>query len=243
NFTEVIDGYTYIKSGPTTLLPKIEYEMASAKTALKLLKDNIGPDGLIAALKPEIEKADTFWHDVIDRSTGSWVPADGRAAAFLPNITAARFAAWSQSPLADASNNAANPEHYVKRTEFFANGTGYSEILEGWGGVTTHFTIPNYGNPDRVNNPFLRELPEFPIQAAGDKVLLDGTRFGVLHISVRDIKGADYGQPIDGIEIFASVWYGDGVADSHLEDERTHITTEIINLSTQAQKDYESGAF
>ncbi|KAF2800202.1 hypothetical protein K505DRAFT_383243 [Melanomma pulvis-pyrius CBS 109.77] len=242
-YSETIDGYTFIKSGPNVLLPKIQYEMKFAHTALSILKTSIGPDGLIAALQPEIKKADTFWHDVIDSSTGSWVPADGRGIAFLPNLTAIRFAAWSQSPLADAANNDANPEHYVKRTIALANGTLESEIVEGWGGVTTHFTIPNYGTPDRVKNPFLRELPEFPIQAAGDKVLMDGTIFGVLHISVRDVKGADYGQEHDGVEIYASVWYGDGVADAHLEEEREHITVEITNLALQAQKDIESGVF
>jgi hypothetical protein len=243
DFKETVEGYTFIKSGPKNLRPKIEYEMPSAWEALNQLKDNLGPEGLIKTLQPEIKKADEFWKDAIAKSSGEWIDASGRGIAFLPNLTAIRFAAWSQSPLADAANNQANPEHYLKRTQQLENGTLVSEILEGWGGVTTHFRIPNYGTPDRKRHPFLRELPEFPIQAAGDKVLLDGTLFGVLHISVRDVKGADYGQKYDGVEIYASVWYGDGVTDAHLEDERTHITNEIINLSLQAQKDIESGKF
>jgi len=244
-FNETIEGYKFFKSGPNVLLPKIEYEMSAARTALRLLKESLGSDGLIQTLQPEIKKADTFWKDAIAKSSGTWVPADGRAVAFLPNITAARFAYWSQSDLADKANHAANPEHYVKRTKKNPDGTLVSEILEGWGGVTTHFTIPNYGTPDRTKYPFLRELPEFPIQfqAAGDKVLMDGTIFGVLHISVRDVPGAPYEQSQNGIEVFASVWYGDGVKDEHLEDERTHITTEIINLTTQAQKDFDSGVY
>lgn len=244
-FNETIEGYKFFKSGPKALLPKIEYEMSAARTALSFLKDNLGPDGLIQTLQPEIKKADAFWKEVNAQSSGSWVPADGRAVAFLPNITAARFAYWTQLDLADKANNAANPEHYVKRTKKNADGTLESEILEGWGGVTTHFTIPKYGTPDRKKYPFLRELPEFPLQfqAAGDKVLMDGTVFGVLHISVRDIPGGPYGQSHDGIEVFASVWYGDGVKDEHLEDERTHITTEIINLTMQAQKDFDRGVY
>jgi hypothetical protein len=243
DFKEVFDGYTFIKSGPKVLKPKIEYEMPAAWEALNQLKNNLGPEGLIKTLEPEIKKADAFWKDTIAKSTGKWVSADGRGIAFLPDLTAVRFAAWSASPLADKANQNANPEHYVKRTEQGPNGTLVSDILEGWGGVTTHFKIPNYGTPDRKTHPFLRELPEFPIQAAGDKVLLDGTLFGVLHISVRDVKGSDYGQKYNGVEIYASVWYRDGVKDVHLEDERTHITNEIINLSLQAQKDIASGAF
>ena len=78
--------------------------------------------------------------------------------------------------------------------------------------------------------------------AAGDEALAsDGTVFGVLQIAVRDVKGADYNQPMDGMHVWASVRYGDAVKDEHLEDERKHMTTEIINLTLQAHKDIESG--
>ena len=181
----------------------------------------------------------------MDKSTGQWVPTDGRVAAFLPNVTATRFALWSQSTFADRANNAANAEHYIKRTKQVAPGKLESEVLEGWGGVTTYFSILNYGTPDRTKYPFLRELPEFPIQAAGEKVLRDGTGaiFGILHISVRDVKGEDFGTSGPGHEIYATVWYGDGVQDDHIELERQHIVIEIINLSIQCQKDIESGEF
>lgn len=243
--TEVVDGVTFIKSGPKEDIPKEEAELGFARYALDLLKTRVGADGLIELLQPEIKEAENFWHDVIDKSTGEWVPTDGRVIGFFPDLTAAAFAAWSQSPFADRSNNAANPEHYVKRTEEISPGVLQSEILEGWGGVTTHFSILNYGPPNATRHPMLRELPEFPFQASGDKALKDGddTVFGVLHISVRDVKGADYDQEMDGIEIFATVWYGDGVDDEHLEDERQHIVIEIINQSIQAQKDLESGEF
>lgn len=243
--TEVIDGIKFIKSGPHNDHPKDAYELNFARDALNRLKMRLGPDGLIEALQPDIKEADSFWHDAIDKSSDKWVPADGRAIGFFPNLTAAAFAAWSQSPLADKANNAANPEHYVKRTEEISPGVLRSEIVEGWGGVTTHFTIQDYGPPNATRHPMLRELPEFPFQAAGDKVLHDGTDavFGVLHISVRDVPGEEHGEEGNGVEVLATVWYGDGVEDAHLEDERQHMVVEIVNLTIQAQKDLESGEF
>ncbi|KAH8588930.1 hypothetical protein B0O99DRAFT_343142 [Bisporella sp. PMI_857] len=245
-FTETVQGYKYITSGPSLSASKETYELTAHKTAVKLLKDRLGADGLATLLEPDIKAADVIWHEVIANSTpGSWVPADGRAVAFLPNITAVRFALWSQSPLADAANNDANAEHYFKRTVEVSPGVLQAEILEGWGGVTTLFSILNYSTPNRTAYPFLYPLPEFPYQAAGDKVLRDGTNavFGVLHISVRDVDGAPYGESKPGIEIAASVWYGNGAQDEFLEAERQHMVIEIINLSIQAQKDFESGVF
>lgn len=213
--------------------------------SLPLIKERIGPDGLIELLQPDIAEADEYWHDVNNKSGSGWVDASGRGIAYLPNMTAQLFAGWSQSPLADAANNAGNPEHYLKRTKAIAPGVLRSEIVEGWGGITTHFTIEDYGMVDHDDTkwPFLNKLPDFPIQAAGAKTLLDGTVFSILHISVRDVPGDEYSRGQDGVEIYASVWYRDGVDDDHLEDERQHIITEIVNLSLQAQKDVEDGLF
>jgi hypothetical protein len=223
------------------------YDHETLKTAVALAKEHIGEEKLMSLLQPDILTADAIWHEVISNSTpGSWVPADGRAVCLLPNVTALGFALWSASPLCDAANNAANAEHYVKRTVEIGVGKLASEILEGWGGVTTLFAIPVYSTPpDRAAHPFLRALPGFPYQGAGDKVLRDGTGavFGVLHIAIRDVDGADYGETGSGIEIFASVWYGDGANDEFLEAERQHMVIEIIHLALQAQKDISSGTF
>ncbi|KAI1802775.1 hypothetical protein F4811DRAFT_381258 [Daldinia bambusicola] len=262
---ETISGYKYFLSGPKLGQTKTEYEHAAADKALSLvearlgdkprpdlpedsveailkLKQDLGTEQLKVLLAPDQDDADKFWHDVISRSGSGWVPADARGVVFLPNVSFAQFASWYSSPYADAANLAANPEHYDKETVTTATGLS-SKILEGWGGVTTNFTIPNFGAPDLVKNPFLRPLPEFPVQQAGDKVLRDGTRFGVLHISLRSVKGADYGQPVDGFEIFSTVWYQDGAEDDHLEQERRHMVIEIVNLTLQAQRDIESGKF
>lgn len=249
-FTEVIEGYTFIKSGPKpeNLAPKIDYEWEAAKIALNLLKTSLGPDGLLETLQPAIAEADKYWKERVENSTGKlgqkegWVSADGRGVVFLPNVTAERFVKWYLSPLADLSNNAANPEHYFKRT--VVNGTSaVSDILEGWGGVTTHFGLPNFSlGVNTTRYPFIEPRGAGWIQASSDKALQsDGTVFGVLEIAVTDVKGADYDQPIDGTDIFARVWYGDAVEDEHLEYERKHITNEIINQSLQCQKDIASG--
>ncbi|KAI1101078.1 hypothetical protein F4804DRAFT_317073 [Jackrogersella minutella] len=262
---ETIDGYKYFLSGPNIDQPKSVYEHAAADTALNLLKRRLGDeplpelpsDNVAAVLKlkkslgtemlkellaPDTDDADSFWLRVINNSSDSWVSADARGVAFLPNVSYLQFAAWYASPNADAANLAANPEHYVKETVTTSTGLS-SKILEGWGGVTTNFTIPNFGTPDRGKDPFLRPLPEFPIQEAGDKNLRDGTRFGVLHISLRPVSGKDYGQPIDGFEVYSTVWYQDGVSDDHLDQERRHMVIEIVNLTLQAQKDIQSGSF
>ncbi|KAI2463268.1 hypothetical protein F4781DRAFT_417172 [Annulohypoxylon bovei var. microspora] len=261
---ETINGYKYFLSGPNVDQPKSQYEHAAADTALNLLKKRLGsehlpdlpPDNVEAVLKlkqslgteklkqllqPDMDDADNFWRQAIGSShNNTWVSADARGVAFLPNVSYLQFATWYASANADAANLAAEPEHYVKET--VTNGTELSsKILEGWGGVTTNFTIPNFGKPDRDKDPFLRPLPEFPIQQAGDKDLRDGTRFGVLHISVRPVSGQDYGQPINGFEIYSTVWYQDGVSDDHLDQERRHMVVEIVNLTLQAQKDIASG--
>lgn len=266
---ETIEGYVFEHSGPVDAAPQSKYEIRGLKTANELLKTRMGldpatsddlaelrtenrrlkaeydADGFVELLAPDIADADGFWQGVIRNSTpGSWIPADARGTAFLPNLTALAFAAWSESPRADKSNNDVNGEHYFKRSVTTGPGKLASEILEGWGGVTTLFNIPDYATPpNRVQFPFLRLLPEFPFQAAGSKVLEDKSEdplFGVLHISVRDVVGeaGDH-----GIEIYSTVWYGDAAEDSFLEAERQHMVTEIINLSIRAQKDVESGRF
>ncbi|KAI2615674.1 hypothetical protein GGR54DRAFT_263837 [Hypoxylon sp. NC1633] len=262
---ETIDGYAYFLSGPNLDEPKSVYEEDAANLALALLKERLGadypsglPDDKVVAvlqlkqslgpeklkdlLSPDEDAADAHWHEIIDASGDGWVLAEARGVIFLPKVNFLTFAAWEASPNADAANLAANPEHYIKETETTATGLA-SKILEGWGGVTTNFTIPNFSVPDRLKDPFLKLLPEFPIQQAGDKVLRDGTRFGVLHIALRPVSGADYGQSQDGFEIYSAVWYQDGAKDEYLEQERRHMVIEIVNLSLQAEKDVESGAF
>ncbi|KAI1764548.1 hypothetical protein GGR53DRAFT_493399 [Hypoxylon sp. FL1150] len=262
---ETIDTYKYYLSGPKTDLPKSQYEHHFADVAIALLEKRLGnepipalPDDNVTAilqlkqylgtdklkelLEPDTEEADQIWHGIINKSGDGWKPSDARGVIFLPNVSAATFAAWYASPNADAANLAANPEHYVKETVTTSTGLA-SQILEGWNGLTMNFTIPNFGAPNRTADPFLRPLPDFPIQQAGDKVLRDGTRYGVLHISLRDVNGSDYGQPINGFEVYATVWSQDGIPDDYVEQESRHEIVEIVNLTLQCKKDVDSGNF
>lgn len=264
---ETIAGYPYFLSGPAVEAPKAEYEASAATVALELLKNRLGDefppelpeDDVVAIYKlkdtlgsgrlrellaPDADEADIHWKDIVASSTGeSFNAAEGRAVAFLPNVNAAAFGVWSQSERADAYNNNANAEHYYRHTTM-TNGSAGAEILEGWGGVTTNFTIQDFGVPDRVRWPYLRELPEFPLQFAGAKVLRGDVEFGVLHLALRDVvDGTPYGQDTSGIEVYASVWYGDGSDDEALEKEREHMIIEIVNLTLKCQEEIEDGTF
>ncbi|KAH7378006.1 hypothetical protein BKA64DRAFT_247802 [Cadophora sp. MPI-SDFR-AT-0126] len=213
-------------------------------------------------LSDDITKADKFWAKVVqesDKNMSSWIAARASVKAYFNlTLTAIQFAGWTLSPYADAANLHGNPEHYYKSTPSNATDT-HSEILEGWGGVTstigmlrTHFNIPSYAVPsfDNIQYPASWDQgPQFllPLQRAGLKQLADGTTFGVLHIAARDLSAtevAEAGQA--GIEIYSAVWYpaweGASQADREefgrfLQDESEHMVVEIVNLTLQARKD------
>ncbi|KAF9879508.1 hypothetical protein CkaCkLH20_03051 [Colletotrichum karsti] len=212
-------------------------------------KTAIGDQGFLDIFERDIIEARQFWYEINDKSDldqpETWNAVEARAVVSLPNVTAWAFSAWSSSPQADAANNRANAEHYFKHSDF-TTGSGVSRILEGWGGTITNFTIPNYSPALCAERLMVRPLPEFLVKACGDKNLVDGkdTNFGVLNIAARDVDGAEFGQyGTRGIDIYASIWYGNAVSEEHLEAERQHVIIEIVNMSLEAQKDIETGAF
>ncbi|KAK1994769.1 hypothetical protein LX36DRAFT_672941 [Colletotrichum falcatum] len=272
NWTEAVNGYDYLLSGPVTLGKKTDFELERCQYVWKLLnqrmnatdahlpapypaercmdrlyerKSAVGDGGFLDIFAEDIEEAREFWHGVNDNSTlddlASWKAVECRALVHLPNVTAWAFSAWSASPFADAANSRGNAEHYFKHSDH-AGAQSTSHILEGWGGVTTNFSIPNYSPQTCARRPVVRPLPEFAIEACGDKNLVDGraTTFGVLHIAARDVLGCDGKQRID---IYAAIWYGSGISEEHLEAERQHVIIEMVNLSQKAQEDIESGRF
>ncbi|OLN87716.1 hypothetical protein CCHL11_05688 [Colletotrichum chlorophyti] len=273
NWTETFNGYKYTLSGPAKLGKKADFEIQSCQYVWNLInartyadtpapaeaqecmdklyerKKAIGDEGFLRLLANDIEEAKQFWYDVNDNSTlqdpKSWVAVEARAVFSLPDVTAWAFSAWSASPFADAANNRGNAEHYFKKSDH-TGALGISRILEGWGGVTTNFTIPNYSAATCAQRPQVRPLPEFLIKACGDKNLVDesNTNFGVLNIAARDVDGGQFGQPgMRGVDLYASIWYGNGISEEHLEAERQHVIIEMVNLSLKAQEDIESGAF
>lgn len=271
NFTENVNGYTFTHWGPTNEASKFDYELTMSQSAVTLLKDrlgaagnnltvpqtkndlpaalaklhttkaNLGPSGLEALLQPDIADANTFWHNIIATSKGTWKPTKAQCVCYIPSLSALQFGGWATSPAADAANDDANPEHYVKQTSTGSDGKPQSTVLEGWGGVRTFFDIQDFSTPDRTKYPFLELLPDFPIQAAGPKVLKDGTgaTFGVLHIAVKDVEDAGYGK---GFEVYSAVWYQDSISEDHIEAESEHMVNEVINLSIAASKSSGGGA-
>ena len=241
-YTETVEGYKFDHWGPAHDASKFDYELTMAQSALTLFKTRLGDrgsdiiipttkddlpaakiklhdlkastdaDGLTNLFKTDISVADAFWHDVASNSTGKWVPIDAQVIAYIPNLSALVFDAWSLSPFADAANNDGNPEHYFKHTKALSPGVVQSTILEGWGGLTTYFDIPTFGAPNHATYPFLRALPDYPVQGAGPKVLKDGSgeEFGVLHLAMRDteakVRRRDYPTAEKGLEIYATIW-------------------------------------
>lgn len=195
-------------------------------------KASIRDQGFLELFSQDIEDAKKFWYDVNSNSTlhdpTTWKAVEGRALVPLPNVNAWAFSTWSASPLADAANNRGNAEHYFKKSTYAGGGaTGTSRILEGWGGVVTNFSIPNYSLRTCAQRPMVRPLHEFRLKACGDKNLVDSknTRFGVLNITARDVSvaGKRY------LDIYASVWYG---AVSQRSTSRRRGSTSLLKLST-----------
>ncbi|KXH67667.1 hypothetical protein CSAL01_08701 [Colletotrichum salicis] len=244
NWTENFNGYPYILSGPMTLGKKIDFELERCHypdpvpnpsllcmDILAKRKATIGDQGFLELFSKDIEDFKKFWYEVNLNSTlndpTTWKGVECRALVPLPSVNAWSFSTWSASPLADAANNWGNAEHYLKKSNS-QGGPGAvatSRILEGWGGVVTNFSILNYSTRTCAQRPMVRPLPEFRLEACGDKNLVDGknTRFGVLNIAARDVNvaGTTY------LDIYASVWYGSGILEEHLEAERHHIIIEI----------------
>ncbi|KAK8041489.1 hypothetical protein PG994_014496 [Apiospora phragmitis] len=270
NYTEYVDAYTFTHWGQTHEASKFDYELAMAKSAVTLLKSrlgaagdnltvpqtkadlpatesalhttkaNLGPDGLLKLLQPDIADGNKYWHDVIAKSDGvNWKPSNSQTVCFIPSLSAVTFGLWATSAAVDSVNDDVNPEHYIKQTSTGSNGLPQSTVLEGWGGVVTYFDIQNFTAPDHKKYPFLRQLPDYPVQAAGPKVLKDGTdtAFGVLHIAVKDVQDAEYGE---GFEAHSTIWYPSGATADHLEAESEHMVNEVINLAIDASKTLKS---
>ncbi|KAK0101085.1 hypothetical protein ONS95_012931 [Cadophora gregata] len=262
-------AYDRIKStdlGKQCAVPS-DKNLADKRNAVYALKDCIiekSDDERIFfdLLSKDIKNADKFWSKVVkesDKNLASWIAARANVKAYYGStLTAIQFAGWTLSPFADAANLHGNPEHYYKSTPSNATDT-HSEILEGWGGVTskigmqrTHFNVPSYAIPSFNNIQYPASWdqgPQFllPLQRAGLKQLMDGTTFGVLHIAVRDLSAAEVAEAGKaGIEIYSAVWYpaweGASRKDREefgrfLQDEAEHMVVEIVNLTLQARKD------
>ncbi|KAK7180053.1 hypothetical protein DPSP01_010721 [Paraphaeosphaeria sporulosa] len=256
DIVEDINGYKFYHSGPTHAATKDEYELSFCHTALsklgappsddenclttlRALKASYTPEEFLSLFDKDIRGADTTWHAVVANSTGtSHVSANADVVAVVPGINSVSFAAYYLSSYAEKSYQKINAEHYINRDD----GLLKQEILEGWGGVTTHFTL---ATTDRSQFEYLPELSDFPIKVASDKILRDGSSavFGVVDIALKDIVGPEAGlsEGEKGVHILSSVWYGDGAPKSFVEVESQHVVVEIVNHALNAKAGYDSG--
>jgi hypothetical protein len=91
-YTEIIDGYKFISSGPKHLASKAEYEVATHKTAVELLKERLGEDGLAALLQPDVNGSEPIWNAVFAANSTAtpdgWLMTEGdvQAVAALPDL-------------------------------------------------------------------------------------------------------------------------------------------------------------
>lgn len=256
DIVEEISGYKFYHSGPTHAATKSEYELgfchtalaklgappaddASCLTTLRALKATYTPEEFLSLFDTLIREADTTWHAVVANSTGtSHISANADVVISIPGINSVSFAAYYLSEYAQKSYQKINAEHYINRDD----GQLKQEILEGWGGVTTHFTL---ATTDRSQFTYLPALPDFPIKVASDKILRDGTSavFGVVDIALKDVVGPDEGLPEGekGVKVLSSVWYGNGAPASFVEVESEHVVVEIVNHALNAKAGYDSG--
>ena len=72
--------------------PIKEFELTSARRALRLLKSKLGRDRLLELLKDEMEEADAFMHQELQRSAGQ--QASGTVQLHAHGISAGTFNRW-----------------------------------------------------------------------------------------------------------------------------------------------------
>jgi hypothetical protein len=256
DIVEEISGYKFYHGGPVHAATKADYELSFCHTALsklgapaandtsclstlRTLKASYTPEQFLSLFDADIRDADATWHAVLSNSTpAAHVSANADVVVVVPGISSLSFAAYYLSAYAQASYQKINAEHYINRDD----GLLHQEILEGWGGVTTHFTL---ATTDRGQFSYLPALPDFGVKVASDKILRDGTDavFGVVDIALKDIVGPEAGiaEGEKGVRILSSVWYGDGAPASFVEVEAQHVVVEIVNHALNAKAGYESG--
>ncbi len=92
------------------------FELFSARRALKLLKGNLGREGLLELLRDEIAAGDAFLKGHVERSGGQ--EATGTTTLRARGITAADFTSWFSRAFArEDVMLAGHPEHYSIHAE------------------------------------------------------------------------------------------------------------------------------
>lgn len=89
-----------------------QYELQSARRALRLLKGNLGSDRLLALVSAQVKEGNDFFRDHVRRSGGEQVT--GTTVIEATGVSAADFSAWMiRAFVRESVLIAAQPEHYL----------------------------------------------------------------------------------------------------------------------------------
>jgi len=118
--------------------PINQFELTSARRALRLLKSKLGRERLLELLKDEIDEADAFMHQALQRSAGQ--QASGMVQLRAHGISAAAFGRWLAASFdREDVMLAAHPEHYVVH-----NVPGRPHIIETLGDYVCSFFMAGW---------------------------------------------------------------------------------------------------
>lgn len=224
---------TDIVSGPTSRGSLCEFEVNDARQALSNIQTRLGAEALNALVQSEIDEADVFWHDIINKTpNGTHSISDVTVQALVsPHIlNATIFLDWLQN---FASNGPfpnrlveGEPQHYFLQVN-------PPEVIESWGAIpVTHFT-----QAPSERQPFMEELPEFEIQLFVTLNLRDGTLLADEIMALRDMPDGS------GMQIRFVTYFPGGLSEELTEGVREHVAVELANWMEFAYEDVVSGRF
>ncbi|KAH6668507.1 hypothetical protein B0J14DRAFT_167117 [Halenospora varia] len=214
----------------------VAIELPYSRRALLLLKDRLTPNGVLQVLANDIDNADAAWQAILAASSGQTpIPAISTVEALIPShiMNASAFLTWFSSP-APHKLLQAHPEHYVE-IESVANGITSINIVEEWGSLLFHYSIPNYGPGPK--KPYMATLKDYPYQAVGKVTLRDGTVIANIHNSLRDKEDGT------GIEAVLYGWLPSAAPTDVIQGLRNHQSIEFSNWLQFAYNDTIGGDY
>ncbi len=237
----------HLLTGPLLPGQQHTFELDAAHRALDLVKDHLGPPAITTLLAQDIATSDAAWHAILANSTGtSHILSEARLRAFNTAYNASTFLTWFGTDTGDPNKLlGAHPEHYVELMHVNAStGVASVDIIESWGPLVTRYQIPAYVT-NGPKKPWLKKLPNFPLQSTGEAVLQDGSGLVIadVHNSFRDLGVGEVEAGQKGLEAIISVWFPDGTPEDVLEGLREHQAVEFSNWLSFAQRDIDNGVF
>lgn len=157
--------------------PITDFELTSARRALRLLKTKLGRERLLELLDDEITAADAFIHQALDRSAGQ--QATGTVQLHANGISAATFGRWLAASFDHEDVMlAAHPEHYV-----IHNIPGRPHIVETLGEYVCSFFMTGWKESEQQ-----KSQGDVNEDRRSSLTLADGTVFGWVSTLFRDVQ-------------------------------------------------------